>query len=64
MSTPDDSQPRNDERFYFRVLIVMSLALGTGFCLLLFALNDRDQETAAGKFEAPIHPAGSSPAIG
>ena len=59
MPTPAGSQPRDDERFYFRVLMVMSLVLGTGFCLLLFALNDRDKETAPGnskpRFISPDH---------
>ena len=60
MSTPAGSQPPNDERFYFRVLIGVTLALGTGFCLLLLALNDRDKETTPGnskpRFISPDHP--------
>jgi protein SCO1/2 len=48
MSTPAGSPPRNDERFFFHVLLILSLALGAGFCLLLFALNHRDQETDSG----------------
>lgn len=39
------SKERNDERLFFYVVTVMSLLFGAGFCLLLFALNDRDKET-------------------
>ena len=48
MSTPRGSQPPNDERFFSRVLIGVTLVMATGFCLLLFALNNRDKENAPG----------------
>jgi len=58
--TKAGSQQSNDERLYFHVLLILSLVLGAGFCLLLFALNDRDKETAPGtskpRFISPDHP--------
>jgi protein SCO1/2 len=60
MSTPAGSQPRNDERFFFHVLLILSLVLAAGFCLLLFALNNREQETTTvnskPRFIPPDHP--------
>jgi protein SCO1 len=37
------SKQRNDERLFFYVATVMSLFFGAGFCVLLYALNHRDQ---------------------
>ncbi|MFZ1072464.1 MAG: SCO family protein [Verrucomicrobiia bacterium] len=54
------SQRRNDERLFLQVAIIMSLVVGTGFFMLLFALNDRDQEPAVensgSRFISPDHP--------
>jgi protein SCO1/2 len=60
MSTPAGSPPRDIERFFFRVLVILALVLGAGFGLLLFALNGRDQESAPGhskpRLISPDHP--------
>jgi protein SCO1/2 len=40
------SKQRNDERLFFCVVIIMSLVFGTGFFLLLYSLNNRDEEPA------------------
>lgn len=41
------SKQRNDERLFFYVATVMSLVFGAGFCVLLYALNHRDQTPEA-----------------
>ncbi|MGO8838832.1 MAG: hypothetical protein ACLQAH_06845 [Limisphaerales bacterium] len=62
MSAPTGSEPRHDERFFFRVLVIMALAFATGFCLLLFALNQHEKETSPPsanlppRFISPDHP--------
>jgi protein SCO1/2 len=47
MSRKAGPRRRNGERWFFLAAIVVCLALGAGFCLLLSALNDRDRETLA-----------------
>ncbi len=60
MSTPAGSPPPNDERFFFRVLIGVTLVMASGFGLLLFALNYQDKEKAPGnsppRLISPDHP--------
>ena len=44
-----DSKPRkqrNDERLFAIVAIVGSLVFGAGFCFLLFAMNNRENNPA------------------
>ena len=43
MSKATGSKRRNDERLFFYAATIMSLLVGTGFFLLLFALNSRDE---------------------
>ncbi|HXR04714.1 MAG TPA: SCO family protein [Verrucomicrobiae bacterium] len=38
---------RNDERLFAAVAIIGSLAVGAGFCFLLFAMNSRENNTMA-----------------
>jgi cytochrome oxidase Cu insertion factor (SCO1/SenC/PrrC family) len=45
MSKSASSKERDDERLFFYVATVMSLVFGTGFCLLIFALNSHENET-------------------
>jgi cytochrome oxidase Cu insertion factor (SCO1/SenC/PrrC family) len=48
----------NDERLFFSVAIIVALVFGTGFCLLIFALNRRDAVPDETKTTAisPDHP--------
>lgn len=41
------AKQRNDERLFAIIAIIGSLVFGAGFCLLLFALNHRDQTSEA-----------------
>jgi protein SCO1/2 len=47
MSKKAGSKQLNDERLFFYVVTIMSLAFGIGFCLLIFVLNGRENETSA-----------------
>lgn len=40
------SRPRNEERTFAIVAVVLCLILGSGFCALLYALNQRGESTA------------------
>jgi protein SCO1 len=56
------SKQRDDERLFFYVATIVSLVLGTGFCLLLIALNSRDNgtdeaaENSPSRLISPDHP--------
>ncbi|MGA2028474.1 MAG: SCO family protein [Verrucomicrobiota bacterium] len=62
MSKAASSRQRNDERLFFYVATTMSLVFGTGFCLLIWALNNHDQNTGEAvensppRLIAPDHP--------
>jgi len=53
MSAKAGSQRRNDERLFLQVAIIISLVVGTGFCLLLFALNQHEKETSPPSANSP-----------
>jgi protein SCO1/2 len=62
MSKSTGSKERNDERLFFIVAVTMSLFFGTGFLLLIKALNNREKDTGAvaeslpPRFISPDHP--------
>lgn len=59
MSAPAASPPRDYERLFFRILVVLAVVLGAGFGLLLFALNGREQAgpgNSTPRLISPDHP--------
>jgi protein SCO1 len=48
-----NSQPHDDERLFLYVAITLSLVLGTGFFLFIYALNKHDEETGAAAENSP-----------
>jgi protein SCO1/2 len=62
MSQQARPQPRDDERLFFYVAIILSLIFGAGFCFLIVSLNSRDRETGGAaeslppRLIAPDHP--------
>jgi protein SCO1/2 len=55
MSKSASSKERDDERLFFYVATVMSLVFGTGFCLLIFALNSHENETGQAAENSESH---------
>jgi protein SCO1/2 len=53
MSQKSRSKQRDDERLFFYVATIVSLVLGTGFCLLLIALNSRENGTGEAVENSP-----------
>jgi cytochrome oxidase Cu insertion factor (SCO1/SenC/PrrC family) len=47
------SETNSDERLFLYVALTVSLVVGAGFCLLLFALNHRDQTPVAAYEKLP-----------
>ncbi|HEY5041608.1 MAG TPA: SCO family protein [Verrucomicrobiae bacterium] len=56
MSAKAGSKANREERLFLFVAVTVSLVFGAGFCLLLFALNHRDQTPAAAYENLPDSP--------
>jgi protein SCO1/2 len=53
MTKKSRSQQRDDERLFFYVATIVSLVFGTGFILLMVALNSRENETGGAVENSP-----------
>jgi cytochrome oxidase Cu insertion factor (SCO1/SenC/PrrC family) len=58
MFPPAGSKPRNEERLFLTVTLIVALVFGTGFCFLIFSLNSREKVAGISppQIIAPDHP--------